>query len=549
MYLERVAMPRLRNASLLLSTALALGAQPAPDAARIEAWMRSGTAHEAAGRLEEAGRDYLAARAAAERLGDRERVAEASILLGYLQYTRGEMDDALVNLQRGYELAGGLGKARLQRTALAYIAHVYADAKVAQYDRAIQYYHQLLREHEEAGAAEARADTLFNLASTLERKGDFGAAVDGYHKALAAEQKLGRPQEAAFVQRSIGVVLGKAGRPSEALPLFASSLQVLVAAGDRDRAMMVRQSRGIVLRQLGRLEPAIADLEASRAWFERTGNQRFLERSESELAQALAAAGRWPEAYAARTRHAEIQNALAEKRREEHSARMRARFDLARTEQENQALLREQASARRIRRLQAAVLALSAGVIAALGYLAWRRSRDARRMRDMAMTDELTRLPNRRHLLATGEAALLAARGDGRPLSLIGFDIDHFKRINDTFGHAAGDLVLQRVAHACRGALRPTDAIGRTGGEEFLVVLPATPGAEAARTAERLRAAVEQLDHGDIEAGLKVTISLGVAEWRQGQTLGRLAATADDALYRAKSGGRNRVEVAQEDPA
>jgi diguanylate cyclase (GGDEF)-like protein len=127
----------------------------------------------------------------------------------------------------------------------------------------------------------------------------------------------------------------------------------------------------------------------------------------------------------------------------------------------------------------------------------------------------------------------------------VAFDIDHFKRINDTWGHAAGDVVLQRIANACRIALRPGDRIGRTGGEEFTLVLPSTRSRDAILVAERLREAVEAIDCTDIDPALRVTISLGVAEWTEADaTLARITARADEMLYRAKNRGRNRVELA-----
>jgi diguanylate cyclase (GGDEF)-like protein len=160
------------------------------------------------------------------------------------------------------------------------------------------------------------------------------------------------------------------------------------------------------------------------------------------------------------------------------------------------------------------------------------------------MTDELTRLPNRRHILALAGEQVQAARQGGEPFCLVALDVDHFKRINDTYGHDVGDLVLQRVAHACRSALRREDWIGRTGGEEFLAVLPRTSSAVALDVGARLRSAVEGIDCADLAPGLKVTASLGVTEWNPGDpSLDAVAKRADDSLYRAKQGGRNRVEL------
>jgi diguanylate cyclase (GGDEF)-like protein len=533
----------LRLLPLLLCVAVPLVAQ-SPDARNDgRALLERGIAHEEAGRIDNAGRDYEAALEAASRAGDRALLADALLHHAYIQYYRGELNQALQNLRRAYDLYAAAGNVAGRRMALEQIAHVYADPNVGDYDRAVEYYRQLLTEYEAAGSAVAAevADTLFNIGSTFERKGDLAAALEWYRRALAHEEKLGRLDEVAFVRRSIGVTLGKLGRPAEALPLLDQSLRFFVEENDTERAMLVRQSRGIVLQKLGRTAAAIADLEESRRWFAAEKNSRFLEKSEDELAGAYASTRRWQEAYEARTRHTALQRELAEKLRAEHTSRLRVQFDAEKKEQENRALLRDAAAAARIRRLQTIILILGAAIIAVLAFMAVRLVRTGRRMRVMAMTDELTRLPNRRHLLAAAEEELQRAAAGGEPFSLLALDVDLFKRINDTWGHGAGDVVLQRVAHACRTALRPGDRVGRTGGEEFTVLLPATSQESALVVAERLRAAVESLDCSDIDPTLHVTISIGVAEWDRSETVARLAARADAVLYRAKEAGRNRV--------
>ncbi|HEV7591234.1 MAG TPA: GGDEF domain-containing protein, partial [Longimicrobium sp.] len=215
-------------------------------------------------------------------------------------------------------------------------------------------------------------------------------------------------------------------------------------------------------------------------------------------------------------------------------------------EQENRALVRENRDAGRIRSLQTAVIGLTSLVIAFLAYAVVRYIQSERRLRTLAMTDELTRLPNRRHLLQVAGERVQAARGGTGPLSVLALDIDHFKRINDTFGHEVGDRVLHRVAEACRAALRRDDVIGRTGGEEFVVVMPGADARVALEVAERLRVAVERVEWGDVAAGLGVTVSVGATEWTPGDdTFAAVVRRADDSLYRAKELGRNRTEVAE----
>lgn len=163
----------------------------------------------------------------------------------------------------------------------------------------------------------------------------------------------------------------------------------------------------------------------------------------------------------------------------------------------------------------------------------------------LATTDFLTGICNNRCFFATGEREIQRARRYGRPLGVLMFDIDHFKRVNDTHGHAAGDQVLVAIAAACRNFLRDIDVFGRLGGEEFAILLPETDLAGARTTAERLRSAICETR---IEAGtarLQVTISLGVSVLLpEDDEIEQVLKRADAAMYEAKRDGRNRTMTA-----
>jgi diguanylate cyclase (GGDEF)-like protein len=131
---------------------------------------------------------------------------------------------------------------------------------------------------------------------------------------------------------------------------------------------------------------------------------------------------------------------------------------------------------------------------------------------------------------------------DGRTAAALLLDIDHFKRINDTFGHATGDRVLQLVAQQLRNALRPGEFFGRVGGEEFLVVLPTADLRSAHQRAESLRTQVSAIDISTVAPELsRLTASIGVAISRPGDSTRTILQRADAALYRAKASGRDRV--------
>jgi diguanylate cyclase (GGDEF)-like protein len=165
-------------------------------------------------------------------------------------------------------------------------------------------------------------------------------------------------------------------------------------------------------------------------------------------------------------------------------------------------------------------------------------------LREQATHDPLTGLWNRYALLEALEREHSRAARGGTPLAVIMLDLDHFKRVNDTYGHLAGDAVLRQTAKRMQAVVRSYDLVGRFGGEEFLIVLPGTSGANAAQLAERLRAAVAHEPVSQDLLRIPVTASLGVGASGpepsgDPQTLIRVA---DEALYRAKERGRNRVE-------
>jgi diguanylate cyclase (GGDEF)-like protein len=169
---------------------------------------------------------------------------------------------------------------------------------------------------------------------------------------------------------------------------------------------------------------------------------------------------------------------------------------------------------------------------------------------ELARTDELTGMNNRRAFLELAEHSLQQAERYDRPLSLVLFDLDGFKAINDAHGHAAGDEVLRTVAEVVRNTIRTSDVAGRLGGEEFGVLLPETDAAAALVIAERLRAGFAATPARGRQATLRFTASFGVVE-RDGANgpMDELLARADSALYQAKARGRDRVEVSARKPA
>lgn len=159
----------------------------------------------------------------------------------------------------------------------------------------------------------------------------------------------------------------------------------------------------------------------------------------------------------------------------------------------------------------------------------------------LATLDSLTGLPNRRSFDLLAAQALQEAQRDCAPLVALLIDLDHFKALNDTHGHLAGDEVLRQFANVLQGSLRQSDILCRWGGEEFIVLLRETEGRQALDVAEKIRRRTEQLTFSYDEQPLRLTTSIGFSGLQPGDTLHALLTRADRALYRAKQAGRNRV--------
>jgi len=508
-----------------------------------------GYSQEQLGNTEAAAQAYQLGVVAAEKSGDKESLVEVLSLRGESRFYRGQYDEALADLKKCYDLSVELNLKESQRYTLNAIANLYADANVGEYDKAIDYYQQALKANEAEGLKSGIATAHFNIGSTLERKKDFDAALQEYKKAYEIDRTLDDPGSVADEERVIGALLTKQNKALEGLPWIERALAYFEVAKDADGVARVQLTRGITLRSLGRIGDSKIDLEASRKYFEAEKNLRFLAKIHEERALTFAAGGDWRSAYEAGNAFRATQQQLDKRLLEEQTARLRVQFDTTRKEQENRVLLIESThrgealrAEKKLSSLQWQAIALAAALLVLLALLGLRQLYKTRRMRILAMTDELTKLPNRRHILTfLGDQAKLAYESE-QPISIIIFDIDNFKSVNDKYGHDGGDIALKTVANIANQALRRGDRVGRIGGEEFLVVLPGTEHGSALEIAERLRRSVEVTEFDKLLSSLRMTISLGVSEWKAGhENIDALVRRADEALYGAKNGGRNRV--------
>lgn len=294
---------------------------------------------------------------------------------------------------------------------------------------------------------------------------------------------------------------------------------------------------------------AIQKVESFVAKLDQKENIYLFIRLSDQKAKLLATLGDYEGAYNEKVASEELLTEYHSQEREDARSKYKVMFDTEQTELQNKLL--QQSSlidqlalekAKQTEQMQKLVNSLFAAILILLSVFVYRQVKVSKRLNRLANTDSLTQLANRRYTFHFAKIVFKEAQIEQKPLSIIIFDIDHFKRINDNYGHPFGDEVLMAVADKAQAGLREPDLLGRIGGEEFMVVLKNTPINQAVEIAERMRELIAQLSFAAAQQQVKVTASFGVAQFNVDvDDFGSLFQHADEALYRAKNAGRNQV--------
>lgn len=473
---------------------------------------------------------------------DDEMLANALYSRGYLLGVQGQYAAGLADLKRSQAIYERIQLPQHSLTALNGIAILYN--RMGDYAQARDMYLRALNAQRAGNLKREQAVTLHNLGRAHENLHEWRDAKAAFDESFEISEALDYERGQAYGLRGLAAVANAQNEPQLALQLLqrAEALE----APDARLGAQIGLARGIALHKLGRLLESARSLEQALGVFEAASSLHELRATQAAMAVVYADLGDWQKAYARLAESKSTSEQLLQNQIDQRFATLRVEFDTATKEQENQLLTRENAanqkalaSERRARSLQRVVIALTAILAAVLAALVMHQRKITRRMRRLAMTDELTGLPNRRSVLAKLQAALSA--NDRCALLII--DIDHFKAINDRYGHAEGDQALKAVAECLAEQLGPTVSIGRLGGEEFVVVAPSLDIAAAIELAEQFRQRVMTLDCGAWLANRQITVSTGVTISIAGDTVSSMLQRADAALYEAKRAGRNCVRV------
>jgi diguanylate cyclase (GGDEF)-like protein len=369
-------------------------------------------------------------------------------------------------------------------------------------------------QYRQAGLAE-------QAAQALERARQYGSTALDMMREGADDYRL------AICRGNVAEALGLAGEYEASHRMNSDTVALCRARGYRAPELRTRQNMGEILLQQGRVDEAIEMLEATLGAMKPDDQEDTHLRVQSALYRAYKAVGRFAlslqhcEAYHAM----ELRRAIQQREAQTRLTVNRIEVELVRSESER-ARLEAELERLRSRELEAQKQALE--------VRAAELERDSRE-------DQLTRLGNRRRVDDDLPRLIERSRHSGHTLCLAVADIDHFKQVNDRFGHGMGDEVLREVASEFRERIRTGDMVARIGGEEFVIVFCNTPVPTALAICERLRTAVEGRAWGHLHADLKITISIGLSALRDGDTPRALLERSDACLYEAKHAGRNRV--------
>lgn len=493
--------------------------------------------------------DYDAGIALARSHENLRLVADGLTWRGSVQSLLGEHALALVDFldaQKFYQTSGAPieSEENLFNIAVAY-------RRLGEQAQARGYLQQLLKLGEERHDRQQQLSAHMELGFLDQESGDQAAAEGHLRKALGFALAIGSRGQVAAAHLGLAQVDNQLGRYTQALAEVAQAEPGFAHTGDRSNRDMVLLQTAEAHAGLGQYARAIDEYDQAEQLLQQSGNLRYLAELLDARSHSYEAMHRQDLALADLRRLIKVHEALDRKAHSDSATLMNYQFQTAQREQENRRLAADRAlkeqelqSLQRVRHWQQLALVLGGVLIVLLLWLAQRQFRRAHKLHAMAMTDPLTGIANRRHIEELAKHALAHAAANGEPLSVLVLDIDHFKAVNDAFGHAVGDQVLVRVAEACKQSLRHFDLIGRLGGEEFLVVLPDTGLELAMQIAERLRRATSSLPLANLAPELRITASLGVAEANHdADDMADLVRRADAALYRAKDAGRDCVEA------
>lgn len=463
---------------------------------------------------------------------DPRREATLRVRAGSAHYNLSDFSAALDSYLEAQRFAEASGELALAGKALMGLGITLGEMN--RHEEELDCHLQAQRLYRQAGDAAGEVHGLCNLGGCYIDVGRHDEALTLHTEAAHMARALGNHPMEAHARNNCGESLHALGRLTEAEVEFQAAIEITRRIMDSTSEAEYLRRLGMLLADRGRSEEARNTLHQAVILAEQAGARKGLAEGHQALARVCADTGDFAAAYAHHQTFHQIERDVFSEESDRRTQTLLARREADAARQETAQHRQQNVE------LEAINYALQHADDENQRLLTELRAQ-AQVLERLAAEDSLTGLPNRRSLdESMGRQFALAARQDS-PLCVALLDVDHFKQVNDGFSHQVGDVVLTIVAGLIRRACRASDFVGRWGGEEFALVFPDTDAAGAQVVCEAVRAAIEAYPWAQMQPGLAVTASLGVAAWGGVPTHERLLARADARLYEAKHAGRNRV--------
>jgi len=481
-------------------------------------------------------------------------IADARSLRGALHSYIGNFSEALddlVTAQGLYESLNLTGWANVNLSDIATSFRRYGDP-----ESAIKYYSKLKELYLKNGNKEQVANVTSDIGIALDEMGEHEKAIENFRSSYQYYKEHNLNLIAAINATNIAYSLIQLNRLNEA-ETYLKEAALEITEHEPAAYSFLKLFLGKIRFQQGRDQEALDELSASENAFRLMHNDRGLIQLLQLKSDVYASLGDLPQAYNTLQQFVVLTKKVDDNSSAHQTTELKIKFDTSWIESENKRLIDNQKSKEqelalleKNKSLQLIILLLTGCILAIVSLFAYKQVQRNRHLQTIALTDYLTQLPNRRHIYAQADLYFQQALKQQTPLSVIIFDADHFKMINDSFGHEIGDQALLTIAEASQALTADRNLIGRIGGEEFLILLPNTDAKRVWELAHELQTLITRYGAINLPVELKLTVSAGVATLnmeldKQDESFARLLKRADNALYEAKNAGRNCVKAAE----
>ncbi len=483
----------------------------------------------------------------AEQLEDRERWANVLSIAGHFHYEFGDYNEALAYYLAIQPIFDKSKEANLRSNNLSAIALVYS--ALGQNQAAADYHKRSLNELDQTLYPLDASITLFNIAVTYRAMGEYKDAESYLNKAIALSKDLNDEIGVAYAKYEQQALAAQRKDYSQALSIIDEILPIFDNSGQinmRVLSLLAKARYKALKKDLS----FSYDLNLALEIINNSGSETRLIDYYLASAKAYANVEQFKESNVHYEQWGELILEENKKINDSTIKKFQASFDLKQKENENLLLqnenLKQQAALEKDNYIQWLLILITTtfGAIAAWIFSVLKSQLKLKRQfKQLAMTDELTSLPNRRSISEYLSIKINEFKLVNEPTIVAIFDIDHFKRVNDHFGHDIGDQVLRSVANAITSSLRAHDRVGRIGGEEFLIVLTKTDLNHGEKLFQKIKSALTNLVVEELDTPIKITASMGMTLVNNEDDFLSVYKRADQLLYQAKINGRDRCII------